>query len=178
MKNLITTLLFALSLSAMAQTDTNTPPVPAGTGSFFATAQSYFTSFNTNSEMGWTQKGEVAAGIASLQNGPANLANELRFGYNLGKTHLSAEAVMRDSGIAGTILTTQAGLGLNFSVYDAKLTLYADGGYRLREPDRWFSELGARVSKKMTRYTFAGIGLGVEVPRGSRVFTAFAGFTF
>jgi len=177
MKKTILSILVILTCILAKGQDTNTPPVPLDTGSFFSTATAYFTSFNTN--YNWKVRGEAAAGIASLQNGPANLANELRFGYNLGKSsNFSLEAVMRDSGIAGTILSGQFGAGVNFAVYDAKLTLYAHSGYHFHESDRWFGELGARVSKKMTRYTFAGVGLGAEIPRGGRIFTAFAGFTF
>ncbi len=164
---------------ASAQDTTNTPPPPPPTSatSFFQTATAYFTSFNTNAEMGWLQRGELSAGVASLQ-GPVNLANDLRLSYEV--THnFGLESVTRDSGIAGTWLSQAVGVNYAFKVFDAKLTLYGDGGYQFNEPDhRYFGELGLRVSKKMTRFTFAGVGIGAQIPTGRKIFTAFAGFTF
>jgi hypothetical protein len=70
-------------------------------------------------------------------------------------------------------------VGYSFKVHDAKLSVFADGGYNFAERDhRYFGEIGARVSKKTTRYTFAGVGFAVQVPTGRQTFTAFAGFTF
>jgi len=168
----------ALTIGAVAicrADDTNLPPVPTSPNSFFATATQYFTSFNTNNL--WDTRGEASAGIASIQ-GPVNLANDLRLGYEV-KGGLQLESVSRSSGIAGTWLSQNLGLAYGFKVNDAKLSVYADAGYNFYEAGhKYFGEVGARVSKKMTRYTFAGVGIGAQIPTGRQVFTAFAGFTF
>ena len=181
MKTLILTILaicsLPLAIPQASADDTNLPPVPVSSSSFFETATAYFTSFNTNAEMGWIQRGELAAGIVSLR-GPVNLANNLRLSYEVAND-FAIEALTRDSGIAGTWLSASLGASYSFKRWDAKLTPYAHAGYRFNEPnERWFGEIGLRVNKKMTRYTFAGVGLGVQLPTGRPVLLAETGFVF
>jgi len=175
MKTLILTfLLSAFAISAFPQ---DPPPIPTSSGSFFQTASAYFTTFNTNAEMGWSQKGELAAGLASLR-GPVNLANNLRLAYEVAPS-VALESITRDSGISGTWLSQSLGVAYSFKRWDARLIPYAAAGYRFNESsERWYGEVGLRVNKKMTRYTFMGIGLGAQLPTGRPVLTAEAGFVF
>jgi len=91
---------------------------------------------------------------------------------------LSLEVQGRDSGVAGSIVNAQAGLGLNYRYYDVKLTAYVDGGYNFMGVNKMFGEIGLRAQKALTKNTYAGIGLGVLIPGGGRVIQAFTGFTF
>ncbi len=168
--------------SLLAQTDTNTPPIPSGTGSFFDTAKNYFTSFNTNNDDTFgLAKGEVAVGIDSIQGGGATLANSVRVSYNAYKS-VGVDAVVLDGGVAGTIIGYQVGPALNFVIHDAKLSLYGHAGYRqekiANDPQQLYGEIGVRVSKALTAHTFAGVGVGVRLPNQERIFSAFTGFTF
>lgn len=158
------------------------PPVPTQS-SFFQTAQSYFTSFNTNLDSTFgNQRGEFAIGVDAIQGGNAPLANSLRLSYDAWRA-ISVEAVVRDSGITGFLLSAQAGPALNFVIHDAKLTLYGHVGHRQDEasdnPEKVFGEIGVRVQKALTEHTFAGVAMGVQFPGTStRTFSAFTGFTF
>lgn len=167
---------------------TLTPSVKAQTGTtntFWDTTIGYFSSFNTNLDTTFaTSRGEVATGVDSTQGG-VSLANSFRVSYNVyspfnSPVKLSLESNTRNSGIAGTIVSQQAGLGVNFVVHDAKLTLYADGGYDFNgvKNDKYFGEIGMRAEKALTEHTFAGVGIGAQIPANRQVFQAFAGFTF
>lgn len=166
--------LITLALTCSAQTNT---------GSFYQSALSYFTSFNTNLDNTFgLEKGTIWAGVDSLQGNEVNLANSLGLSYDLYKK-ISVESVTRNSGIAGTLVSEQLGLGLSFVVHDAKLTAYADAGYDFglkdaKTADRIFGEVGLRVQKALTDHTYAGVGIGAQFPKNSQVFSAFAGISF
>ena len=165
-----------------AQTNTNQPPVPTSATSFAGSVQAYFTSFNTNLDSTFgLQRGEVAVGADSIQGAGVNLANSIRISYDAYKA-LSVEAVVRDSGISGILVSAQAGLAYNVIVHDAKLSLYVDGGSRQDEAsdqkDKLYAEVGVRIQKALTEHTFAGVGMGVQMPGKVRTFSAFTGFTF
>lgn len=158
------------------------PPLPTDTPSFFATAQQYFTSFNTNLDNTFIERGEIAVGVVSIQGGGVNLANEVRGSYVAYKA-LSIDAAFRDAGIAGTFVSEQLGLSANYVVHDAKFTVYMDGLYHQEKPtagnSRLTGELGIRVQKALTQHTFAGVEAAVQFSKGQpRVFGTFAGFTF
>jgi hypothetical protein len=85
--------------------------------------------------------------------------------------------------VAGTLLSGQAGLGLNFNLVDVRITPYADGGYNVYQASGtkgfpWFGEVGARVSKALGAHTFTWVSLGVDAPQKSQVFGAGVGFTW
>lgn len=176
MKLLLTAILLTISLTALAQTDTNTPPVPTSSGSFFSTATSYFTSFNTNANMGWIQKGSLEAGVDSISKTDTHLQNSLRLSYSVWK-NVSAELMARDSGVAGTWCSGLAGFGYNFKVYDTKLTLSALGGKEFVE-ERWMGEFQLQASKKFTPFTYGFVRIGARIPVGSQIFSAGVGFVF
>jgi hypothetical protein len=177
MKKILVVALMSIGLSnVFAQVNTNTPPLPTSSSSFFETAQNWLTSFNTNND--WNSKGEMSIGVASLSNYKDNLVNDIRVGYDVFKV-VSLEGGFRDTGFTGKFISAQGGLGVNVRVYDAKVTFYADGGYAFEETkEKAYGELGVRISKKMTKYTFIGVSMGEQLPRNSRVFSAYTGFTF
>lgn len=167
-----------------AQQITNITPV-----SFIHTVGSYFTSHNlelTNT-FGSGHKFDLWTSIDSIQgngNSAAHLADAIGISYVV-YDHISLENVLRTSGIAGTIMTEQFGVGLNYTVIDTKLTLYADAGYdkgnsltHSKFQDNLFGEVGLRVKKALTENTYAGIGLGLQFPSNVQVYQVVAGFTF
>jgi len=165
-------------------------------GTFFNSLEGYFASFNTNLDSTFaTERLEVATGVDSVQNGSVPLANSLRLSYAVyqpsnGVTQVSIENVVDNSGLAGTIVSEQAGIGFGFIVHDTKLTGYLDGLYDFNPQtsvnkkgktvtdSAIGAEVGVRVEKAMTLHTFSGIGLGVVLPRNEQKFQAFTGFTF
>lgn len=181
-KNLLILNLFVLALSSSAQSNT---PV-----SFIHTVGGYFTSHNlelTNT-FGITHKADIWTSLDSIQGDKATnakLADAVGISYTV-YDHLSLENVLRTSGIAGTIVSDQFGVGLNFVVIDTKLTLYGDAGYNIENSrltgtkfqDNLFGEIGIRVKKALTENTYAGIGLGVQLPNTAQVYQIVAGFTF
>jgi hypothetical protein len=169
--------VLAATVTATAQS-TNQPP------SFFNTALSYFTSFNTNLDSTFADaKGSIWTGVDSMQGARTPLANALGLSYRVYDL-ISLESVTRNAGVAGTVVSQQFGPSLNFIVHDAKLTLYTHAGYELDAPsgsklkDKIFGEIGVRVCKALTAHTFAGVGVGAQLPKNTQVFQAFAGITF
>ena len=113
-----------------------------------------------------------------MQGGTSPLMNSIGLSYDVWKM-VSVEGVFRNSGVAGTVVDGQGGLGLSFKVHDVRLTAYADGGYGFEDDqDKIYAELGVRVLKALTTHTFAGVGIGVQLPGDRQVLSAFVGFTF
>lgn len=193
-------LALALSLTAMAQTNapapgsaavSAAPAPPANTGSFLTSVQDYFTSFNTNLDGTFgASKASLWTGVDSIQGGDAPLANDLGVSYNVYKQTLSIESVTRSGGVAGALMSEQAGIGFNVIVHDARLTLYADGGYDLAakdgltakgkatHPNRMFGEIGLRAAKALTAHTYGFVGVAAQLPKNAQVFSAGVGITF
>lgn len=184
-----------LTLSVVAFFAT-TAPAQTTPPTFFNSVSDYFSSFNTNLDSTFaTERAEIAIGVDSTQGGNAPLANSLRVSYTVYQpsnavTALSIENVLDNSGVAGTLVSEQLGLGFSFIVHDVKLTGYADGLYdfnpttttnskgKTRKDSAFGAEIGLRVEKAMTTHTFSGIGLGVVLPRNEQKFQAYTGFTF
>lgn len=166
-------------LTASAQT--NLPALPVNNITFFQSLQAYFTTFNPELESTFASNNFCAwAGVSSVQGAGVPLQNEIGFSATVKKS-FSTEVVFHDAGVAGVIVNVQAGPAFNFVVHDTKLTLYGHGGYNISsevDGDRVYGEFGVRVQKALTKNTFAGLGMGVQVPRGTRVFTVFTGFVF
>jgi len=181
MKKLIGLLAAVLLLATAGYSQTNTPP--ANPGSFVNTVQSYFTSFNTNLDGTFaSSKGSLWTGVNSIQGGSVNLANEIGLSYTIYK-QVAAENVVRNSGVAGTLVSEQIGLNLGLVVHDTRLAVYADGGYQLdsssnKNTDKFYAELGLRAEKALSEHTFAWVGIGAQLPKNTQVFSAGAGFTF
>ena len=173
---IITAIIGLAALGLQAQTGVPTPP--ADNGSFLGTVQSYFTAFNTNLDNTFgASKGSIWTGVDSIQGGTVSLANSIGVSYNLYKM-VSAEGVIRNGGVTGTILSYQGGLGFNFLVHDVRLTAYADGGYGTSGKDRTYGELGLRAQKALTEHTYAWVGVGAQLPANRQIFSAGVGFTF
>jgi hypothetical protein len=176
-----------------AQLSTNTLTAPASSGSALNTALGYFTSFNpalsdcfgSNSFTLWT-------GAASVQGGVTPLVNVVGGSFDLWRpksantnnpawTALSPEAQIDNSGVAGTIVSGQGGLGFAVGLYDVKATIYADGLYTLSQgktKSQCGAEIGLRVFKALGHNFFAGVGLAAQFPQNAQVISAFAGATF
>lgn len=164
----------------IASAQTNAMP-PIDNTSFFASAQSYFTSFNPEFETTFTaNKGAAWTGISSVQGAGVPLQNEIGISYSIWK-RMEAEVVIRDSGVTGGLVSAQAGLGVSAIVHDVKLTGYAHGGANLakevQDPGP-FAEIGVRIQKAMTTHTFTGLGAAIRFPGATRIFTLYTGFVF
>ena len=179
---IIATLFAVLSAHAQATTagDTNTVP------SFFSTVQSYFSSQNSaltntfapSKQFDFWTGAEYVDGV----NVAASLGLEARI-YTLitNSTTISLESVTKNAGIAGTILSQQAGVGLNYILTDTKITAYADPGYSFLNKE-FTTEIGLRAKKALTPNTYAGLGLSLDVSAHHTSkrpnIVIFTGFTF
>lgn len=184
----IAALVALLALPAVAQT--NSPPT--GIADLGNTVMGYFTAFNTSLDSTFgASTFDLWTGVASVQNGDSPIENELGLSYDVWRssatntvaTRISLEDAIRDSGLAGSLISDQAGLGFSIVVHDVKLTAYLDGGYNFfrtasKFEDRLFGEVGIRAKKALGSHFYSGIGLGAQFPRNSRVFEAFVGATF
>jgi hypothetical protein len=172
--------VITLAVALPARAQTNLPPVDNST--FFASAMSYFSQFNPAYEETFHSNHFAAwTGLSSVQGAGVPLQNEIGLSWAVVKETLSVEAVVHDSGVTGTLVNVQAGLGVNKIVHDVKLTAYVHGGYNISRDvrgDKGYALVGVRVAKALTLHTFAGLGAGVRLPRGDREFTAFTGFVF
>lgn len=173
MKTLLTFLFSLFCISAIAQT--NAPAPPTDTGSFFNTVQDWLLSQNTNNT--WSTRGQVSAGLDTIQNSKVNLANNIRISYEVYKG-LSLEAGIRDSGVAGTLVSGQGGLSYAFKINDVRIAPYLIAGYDRINADKKFGEAGLRVEKKMTKWTFIGLSFGQQFPTDRRIYSAYTGFVF
>ena len=167
----ITLILVSLAITAFGQTQTNTPT------SFIQTVGLWFTSFNTNYDSTFRDsKGSAWAGVDSLTGSEVPIANEIGLSYTV-SGRFSAEAVFRDGGVTGTMISSQAGVNYAITIHDAQLIGYADAGWN-HVDEKAFGEVGLRVRKALTEHTFAQLGLGVKIPDGDRIFSVSAGFVF
>lgn len=170
MKKLLLSIGLIVSVSASAQTNNST--------TFFNSVTSYFTGFNTNLLTFQNEKGSMFTSVDSIQGGEHPLANSVGLSYKIYKV-VGAETLFRNTGTTGVFLEAQAGLNLNFVLWDTKVTPYVDCGYAFAEPtEKIYAEPGVRVQKALTDHTYAGVGLGVQLPVNRQVFSVFAGFTF
>jgi hypothetical protein len=151
------------STSSNAQTSSLTP-----SQNFFQTAEQYFTSANTNYT--WTGNTlEIAAGADYMSS--VNWANYLDAQYDFNSAsssssflnRLAIEAKMRNAGIAGTVVSAEAGLQCTLiSYYSIKLQAGVEGGYDL-ERNSAIIEPKLTLRDKLTPNTFAGVCLSLPV---------------
>ena len=141
----------------------------------------YFTSNNPEFDSTFTtNKGTAWVSVVSAQGQSVPLQNEIGVSYNVWKM-LQIEAVTRDGGVTGGIVSMQGGIGLTAAIHDIKLTAYADGGYNLAKQStgqKVYAELGFRAQKALTQNTFAGVQMSVRPNDGERFFGASTGFAF
>lgn len=183
MKNKLFTILafVSISLAARAQVSTNAMP-PMDSSGFIHSVGGYFSSFNP--DLPFTGVGEIAIGMA-YQSG-VNIASDLdlRFDvYNIGTNGLGifAESVTRNAGVAGVIVSEQAGGGILYRHIDTELSAGVLGGYRFDTGGPAVT-IYADVRKMMTENTYSGLRLAAEIDgraqNNSPVITAYTGFKF
>lgn len=179
---LILTLGFGLwTLDCSAQSSaTNSAPQQ-----FYTTAFDYFTSFNTNLPTFQTNYHGCAWAGADYQSG-VNIASSLGLEYGLYKS-VSVESVTRNAAIAGTILSEEVALGVNYTVYDTQLTGGAGVGDNFASvgstKSGLYGVIFAEAKKALTQTTFAGTRLEAEIQGAGKaatipVLTVFVGFKF
>ena len=151
MKKIVSILAIAsLSLCAMAQT--NSPQ------NFYQSVQSYFTSFDTNSQTFLSDKVDISLGTVTIEN--SQLAADFLAEFQV-KNPLSLEIDVRNTTVAGTVLSYAGGLGYNITHFDTRITGFIDGGYKTDTKSAYFAP-GIRIKKALTANTYAGIG--IELP--------------
>ena len=189
----VTALSFTLSFTATAQLATNPPAPPTGMAGLGQTVLDYFTVFNTNLDSTFgDNRFCLWTGASSVQNSPSgSLMNDLGASYDLWrptpstnsttKTAISLELDTRNGGVAGSLVSAQAGAGFSVIIHDVRATLYLDGGAYLDKTvnrNSFFGEVGVRVFKAFGAHFFGGVGMGAQFPDNRQVFSAFAGATF
>ncbi len=175
MKNKIEILIvLVLVLGSGARAQTNSPTSPQN---FFQSVEQYFTSANTN--YNWAGNTfEIAAGADYMSS--VNWANYLDLQYDLGSTlssqnsqpacldRFALEAKIRNAGVAGTVVSAEAGLQCTLiSYYSVKLQAGVDGGYDL-ERNAAIIEPKLTLRDKLTPNTFAGVCLSLPIWAGGQ----------
>ena len=165
LKNLIITAasLCILCTSLKAQTNAVTtnalPPIPTGPLDFIQQAGSWISNVNTNET--WSNTKVDLWTAANFQSGLQTSA-EIGLSYDAfgiaTNVVIAPEAVFRNAGIAGVIVSYQGGIGFSYEHFDIKATAYGDFGYSPSQSTA-FAEIGARLKKKMTTSTYAAIGI-------------------
>lgn len=164
---------------------------PKSVGNFGATVLDYFTSFNPDLTNVFTSnKGYAYAGVDSIQGGDTSLANSLCIDYKV-FGGLALDAITRNGGVSGTIMSQSAGAAFNLPVKDVNVAIFLHGGYDFhakdtldlsgavtKKADRMYGEFGARAMKALGKQTFAGVSLSATLPQKEQIFSAFAGFVF
>lgn len=157
MKRLISglTLVVALFAGFACQAQTNSPQ------SFFQSVGLYFGAFNTNlADTFATDRLNVSIGSVTVGN--SEMAADARFDFRLStNSPFSLDACVRNTTVAGTVLSYQGGVGYSIVKVDTKLTIYLDGGYKT-DVNQPYAAPGIKVSKALTANTFAGVG--IELP--------------
>lgn len=187
----IVSLVTLLAIPAMAQTNEPAPPPPSGIGDLWNTTFGYFTHFNTNLTTFRASKFDIWLGVDSIQGDPSPLQNELGAEFDLWRPAASTnstvafafgiENVVRDSGIAGSLTSEQAGIDLSAIIWDTKASIYFDGGYDFAQTvqHKFYGEVGIRVKKGIGDRFYLGVGMGVKVPAANnRLFFGYTGLTF
>jgi hypothetical protein len=189
---LLSLAILAFALQARAQTNPITSGqwvqanmsesvAPIDQVTFVQTVTGFFTSFNTNLDCTFTNRGTLWAGVANnIGGGGSALQNELGFSYTVWGG-AAPEVIIRNGGMSGSVDSLQGGLSYGYVVVDTRLAAYLDGGYSW-DTKKAYGEIGARVSKALTTHTFAQVSYGVQITGTSgappQVLVASAGFTF
>src|SRR5690349_13417996 len=149
MKKILASITLALlAIPAIAQVVTNSPP--GGLTDFGNTVFSYFSSFNTNLDTTFRDnRFDLWMGLDAVQGTPNPLQNEIGVSYDIWRpaqstnsstlTAIGFEDLIRNTGVAGTVIGDQLGLNFSIILHDVKLTGYLDGGYDLSQTGQRFS---------------------------------------
>jgi len=190
---LIFALMVVVITTSTAQESTNMPAIPTAT-SLPQTILDYISKLNPNLATTFADnRFDLWTGASSLQGGPVPMVNDIGLSYDIwrpqmantnvaaAKVAISLEDGVRNSGVAGTLVSDNFGLGISFIIVDVKLTFYADGGVYLGNSTRsaeYYAELGLRAKKAIGAHFYTGVGIGAQLPKNAQVFSAFAGATF
>ena len=160
---------------ARSQTNSVTPPQ-----SFFGSVGNYLTSSDTNLPAMST----IEVSLGAAYQGGVNVSSDIDLRYKIGGATATSgfyiESDTDNAGIAGIIVSEEAGFGYFIVKNDIEVSAGIRGGYRFDESN---GVIGAnvRVLKMMTVNTYSGLELAVEfsgnntaarVPRVN-VFTGF-----
>jgi hypothetical protein len=164
----------------------NIPPLPASQAGFISTVFGWFSSFDPNMPTFSANRGMLWAGASSIQNGPVNLVNDIGGSYDIYRSTtntassiwwVAPEANIRNSGVAGTLVSVQAGLGAGMILYDFRFGLYGTGGYYMTPMDagqgKMFGEFGLRAVKGIGAHFGTGVAAGFQFPDSRQVYSAF-----
>lgn len=180
MKNLIKFgLIIGLLSPVLVKAQTNI------TTGFFTQVTEWISSFNTNYDVAIAaSKVRLWTGVDSVQGGNATLVNEIGVSYDAITKNklLSIEAVERNGGVAGTLISIQGGLSVNILIHDFELSLYVDGGKYMDgvlndkgKKNEMFGEVGIRALKSLGPNTYTGVGLGTQFPTSHQLYMAYVG---
>jgi hypothetical protein len=168
-----------LALGAHAQTNLQQ--------SFFNQVFTWGTSFDTNSVTFLNTRGMFDTGVESRTGDGVPLINDLHASYDLvASTNATSfrfgpDLLERNSGVAGTFLSTQGGLQVAEVHYDFRFGAAIDGGYWANSPTvrhRLFGEISLNAEKALGSRTYTGLRFSQEFPRNAQGIYAQLGFTF
>ncbi len=167
--------LLALSFTALAQSNS----IPQSIADVSGSVTKWLTSFDTNSTTFSGASLELWT-AANYQKG-INTSMELGVSYDVWKP-VSVEAVFRNIGVGGDLVSYAGGIGYSIVKYDVKITGYLDGGVNQFD-SRSFAEFGVRFKKSLAAHTYTFLGIGLQKEFGSHAIltptiTAGAGVTF
>ncbi len=168
---------------------TNTTPAPPSTPtSFLADVGTWLSHWDPALEGVFeNDNGLLWVSVDSVTGGSQTLVNEIGLAVELSKkSHLvSLEALTRNGGTAGVVVSGQGGVSVNWNPHDMRLSLYLDGGWYFEDQftdkvkdDALFGECGLRAFKGLGANTFVTLGMGFQFPHDRRVFSGGAGIRF
>lgn len=154
-KTLAVLLLSSLCLlipKTQAQSATNVP-------TFFTSVEAYMTSFNTNYTF-TNNTFDLETGYKQVTG--VNAASFATFDYYIAQ-NFEASAEIQYSGVGSAINGGELGVGYAIvNHYDTRLSLYLYGGYDDVRAEG-FVESKVEIKKKLTKNTFASIGMSLPI---------------
>ena len=183
-------LIAAIALPLFTHAQTN--QVPSSASNAFQTIFDWFTAVNPELDGVFTNTSAMLwSGIDSVQGANSTLQNEIGLSYQFGKSFpISLEAVTRNGGVAGVVISQGIGLDLSWNIRDMRFSAYADGVYYLADnevpgnvpnpkfKDKIAGEVGLRVFKAMGKFTYGYVLIGAQFPTSRQVLGAGIGIRF
>lgn len=155
-------LIVVASICACAIINSHSQTSITNVPSFFNTAASYFTSFNTN--LLTFQDGydhfDVDLGTENYNN--ANLDAIFSGRGQIGTTHVWGLATFYNDSVFGNIERVDSGIGYGFTLYDVKVTPAINVGYDFGLKGGYVRP-SLDLRKAMTAHTYAGIGIDLPI---------------
>lgn len=178
MKLIVSAVLTSLTLCLTARADDATNSIPQSIADVSGSVTKWVTSFDTNSTTFSGTKLDLWTAM-NYQKG-INTSAEVGISYDVYKP-VAVEAVFRNIGVGGDLLSYSGGASYNFYKYDVKISGYVDVGNNQYD-QRMFVEIGGRIKKALTAHSYTFIGIGLQKEFGSNAkltptFTLGAGVT-